>query len=946
MKKRIEWIDIFKGIAILLVVIGHSNSPINGYIYSFHMAAFLFISGFLCSYKNKDILEYSLKKIYTLIIPFVLSNVGFIALVEIIMRLQKKKYFYVPDNIGFLKKLYLFFTQNIGVDLAGATWFLLVFFQITMLFFLLKKYLIKKNIYYFIFSLLLFIYGYYLVIILKKRFQGLFDLAFIGQFYYTIGYMFKEYKVFDKINKRKYIKNSLFFLSMFSFYIFNNIFPSYVDFPSRGFRNPFFEIIASISGIYILFYISKLMENSKIKFIKQEFIRYGENSLSILIFHFLAFRFIFFMGYKLKFFQKEQLSNLVPIFKNNYWLGLSIISIYISILCMKPFNLLSKKIKKIIKNSNYYIKIKKYVNEDIELFEGINFNKYIKAGVFKLSKFIGNKNIYIYLIFLVVVLYPIYRTGISINDELQARFYGKLGIKNFFSIYFQMLKTEGRIFSIPVIINIYLNFFSRNHFIYKMIEILIITSNMFFFGYFIMKVTQNKRLGQLCMLTFISFLPMNWELMPPNAFNGLLGISITLLFISLISYCKYLDGEGNKYLIISIVLFVYCLFTYEIFILYFILYIAITWKKTKNLKKLYYKMKYNIFSLIFYLFLYFLGRILVKSNYTGNQIKITSLKEIISKLFFMIQTTFPGYYILNKKYQYLVNMNTIRYIDLKDNLVNNFLDIRIVIFVIIVMYLFRKIININYKKIKYKNIYIIFVSIILIICPLMLRLITRFIEDIGPEKMIGLPNTYFSYFSTIFLISFIIYKIKSKILIQFVLIVFLLFSTYVQIMNEVISKRQQKDYNRIVEIERIFDTEEIKKWNNKNIYSQDLYETKNSMGIHEGYWTNFASSKNLNIKIEKNLKNNNGIIINLKDEFNNFFIISKIEKIQNDEIISKSFSLLSPIELRDKKLYFKSSEGKYQMIKISNGIQDKNFYKYNLDFDKEIIIRSIDITDY
>ena len=74
-----------------------------------------------------------------------------------------------------------------------------------MLFFLLKKYLIKKNIYYFIFSLLLFIYGYYLVIILKKRFQGLFDLAFIGQFYYTIGYMFKEYKVFDKINKRKYI---------------------------------------------------------------------------------------------------------------------------------------------------------------------------------------------------------------------------------------------------------------------------------------------------------------------------------------------------------------------------------------------------------------------------------------------------------------------------------------------------------------------------------------------------------------------------------------------------------------------------------------------------------------------------------------------------------------------------------------------------------------------
>lgn len=945
MKKRIEWVDVFKGIAILLVVIGHSNSPINGYIYSFHMAAFLFISGFLCSYKNKDILEYSLKKIYTLIIPFILSNVGFIILVEIIIKLQKKKYFYVPDNVGFLKKLYLFFTQNIGVDLAGATWFLLVLFQITILFFFFKKYLIKRNIYYFLFSLLLFIYGYYLAIVLKKRFQGLLDLVFIGQFYYTIGYIFKEYRVLDKIDKKKYIKNSLLLFSLVLFYVFNNVFPSYVDFPSRGFRNPFFEVIASISGVYILFYISKLIENSKIKFMKQEFIKYGKNSLSILIFHFLAFRIIFFVGYKLKFFSKEQLSNLVPISKNNYWLVLSILSIYISILCMKPFSSLSKKLRKIIKNSNYYIKIKKYINKDVELFKKKNFIEYIKKRIFRLSKFIGNKSIYICLIFLVVVLYPIYKTGISINDELQARFYGKLGIKSFFSIYFQMLKTEGRIFSIPVIINIYLNFFSRNHFIYKMIEILIIISNMFFFGYFIMKVTQNKKLGQLCMLVFISFLPMNWELMPPNAFNGLLGISITLLFISLISYCKYLDGEGKKYLITSIVLFVYCLFTYEIFILYFILYIAITWKKTKNLKKLYYKMKYNIFSLMFYLFLYFLGRILIKSSYTGNQIKITSLKEIISKLFFMIQTTFPGYYILNKKYQYLVKMNTIKYIGLKNNLVNNFLDIRIIIFIIIAVYLFKKIINKNCKKIKYKNIYIIFISIILIICPLMLRLITKFIEDIGPEKMIGLPNTYFSYFSTIFLISFIVYKIKNKILIQFVLIIFLLFSTSVQIMNEVISKRQQRDYNRMIEIERIFDTEEIKKWDNKNIYSQDLYETKNSLGIHEGYWTDFASSKNLNIKIEKNLKNNNGIIVNLNDKFNDFFIISKIEKIQNNEVVSKSFSLLSPIELIDKKLYFKLSGGKYQMIKISNGIQDKNFYKYNLDLDKEIVIQSIDITD-
>ena len=47
MSKRIEWIDIAKGILIVLVVLGHSE--ISGIaasvINSFHMAAFFFLAG-------------------------------------------------------------------------------------------------------------------------------------------------------------------------------------------------------------------------------------------------------------------------------------------------------------------------------------------------------------------------------------------------------------------------------------------------------------------------------------------------------------------------------------------------------------------------------------------------------------------------------------------------------------------------------------------------------------------------------------------------------------------------------------------------------------------------------------------------------------------------------------------------------------------------------------
>ncbi|NJB83255.1 fucose 4-O-acetylase-like acetyltransferase [Wenyingzhuangia aestuarii] len=47
-QKRVEWIDIFKGIGILLVVIGHSTIPkeLSWWIWSFHMPLFFTMSSY------------------------------------------------------------------------------------------------------------------------------------------------------------------------------------------------------------------------------------------------------------------------------------------------------------------------------------------------------------------------------------------------------------------------------------------------------------------------------------------------------------------------------------------------------------------------------------------------------------------------------------------------------------------------------------------------------------------------------------------------------------------------------------------------------------------------------------------------------------------------------------------------------------------------------------
>ena len=55
MSSRIEYIDRLKGLAILAVVMGHiiyfvfhlSDDPVWGYIYSFHVPLFIFLSGYV-----------------------------------------------------------------------------------------------------------------------------------------------------------------------------------------------------------------------------------------------------------------------------------------------------------------------------------------------------------------------------------------------------------------------------------------------------------------------------------------------------------------------------------------------------------------------------------------------------------------------------------------------------------------------------------------------------------------------------------------------------------------------------------------------------------------------------------------------------------------------------------------------------------------------------------
>ena len=80
--ERLTWLDIAKGITIILMVAGHSSMPsiVQHWIFSFHMPFFFLASGLTTNWEG-HFLEFVSKKTRGLIVPFVTYSI----IVEILM---------------------------------------------------------------------------------------------------------------------------------------------------------------------------------------------------------------------------------------------------------------------------------------------------------------------------------------------------------------------------------------------------------------------------------------------------------------------------------------------------------------------------------------------------------------------------------------------------------------------------------------------------------------------------------------------------------------------------------------------------------------------------------------------------------------------------------------------------------------------------------------------
>lgn len=181
----IQWINVCRGIGIILVVIGHLDfpKPIINYIYAFHMPLFFFLSGYVFS-PNKPFINYIKSRFNSLIIPYIYFSIISIALF----------YFLFDYNLIQMIKEFILSRRNY-ISYNVSLWFLTTLFITQIVFYGFKKYINND------FVLLFLLFGLWYFIGTAKYFvkqhylPWTFEAGMYYMIYYCIGNLLRDKKL-------------------------------------------------------------------------------------------------------------------------------------------------------------------------------------------------------------------------------------------------------------------------------------------------------------------------------------------------------------------------------------------------------------------------------------------------------------------------------------------------------------------------------------------------------------------------------------------------------------------------------------------------------------------------------------------------------------------------------------------------------------------------------
>ena len=272
MVKRMGFIDVAKGIGILLVILGHiiGDGIIFKSIYAFHMPLFFIIAGYVYNvekYNDYKFIDFVKRKFKNYIIPYFKISIICFAIFGVVIN-----YFKLGLSNDYFSTLlkYLFgIIYSIGtleyMPNCSPIWFLTCLFCTEILFYFIYKHANKKTIWIFV----CFLLG---IILNKVKITNLLwniDIALLVLPFMYLGLIIKQYNFLEKY-KEVY---TILFIGIF---IFSVNFNTAINFNARNLGNILFTYLGAISMSMIILHYSKYLEKSKILKL------FGENTMFVM----------------------------------------------------------------------------------------------------------------------------------------------------------------------------------------------------------------------------------------------------------------------------------------------------------------------------------------------------------------------------------------------------------------------------------------------------------------------------------------------------------------------------------------------------------------------------------------------------------------------------------------------------------------------------------------
>lgn len=281
MQKRLNYIDVTKGIAIFVIVLGHTLvhsehcSFIFKLLYSFNIPLFFIISGFTFNVENINFNSFFKKKFIRLIIPYFVWSIIFL-IPYLLFGSKISNTLGTKSSFDMMEQIYNIIYGN-GINNAlkqnSSLWFLPALFSMEIIYYFIIKKIKnnKKND----LSILLFTFliGFFTSMFLKIYLPfGINTTLNIG-IYFFIGYLLKKYNLINKIIKFKSVV-LFFIIGIFSF--INNDIVSCIDY---YYGNYLLSLCSGFGISFSIIFVSKFLSKNNI------LILLGKNTISILIFH-------------------------------------------------------------------------------------------------------------------------------------------------------------------------------------------------------------------------------------------------------------------------------------------------------------------------------------------------------------------------------------------------------------------------------------------------------------------------------------------------------------------------------------------------------------------------------------------------------------------------------------------------------------------------------------